>query len=283
MSGGTTVIRKGIEVKRFEKDESGECDLCPNSGKGTYYLWDSLDVPFVVEVGGWVGDPQDTLLLCALCDKEELEKCEPTSKDGKYTSLPQGSYTGHGAPWQNFATTKKCLDPHFFKVTGPEGYGYLRLASERGGKNIDPDCDYALFFSTGWKRDIMDPDVEIYTPGNKPAVPDLGQHDRSNWPSMAFVYWADYKAPNPDVVRYAKWTAEQWRSGKSIQFGCMGGHGRTGTFIAMVLVEALGKTGQEGFDWVREKYCADAIEGKAQEDFVKNYTKDFDPDEAVWS
>lgn len=49
---------------------------------------------------------------------------------------------------------------------------------------------------------------------------------------------------------------------------CMGGHGRTGTAVASLLVTALGYTAENAIAWVRKNYCFEAIETKSQEQYI---------------
>lgn len=53
---------------------------------------------------------------------------------------------------------------------------------------------------------------------------------------------------------------------------CIGGHGRTGTSIACLLV-ALGWTALEAKEWVWKNYCKEAIETKVQEDYIDEVEK----------
>lgn len=54
--------------------------------------------------------------------------------------------------------------------------------------------------------------------------------------------------------------------GKKVHVGCIGGHGRTGLVIAAVVAK-LG-IDHDAIGWTRENYCKNAIETKAQENFV---------------
>lgn len=54
---------------------------------------------------------------------------------------------------------------------------------------------------------------------------------------------------------------------------CVGGHGRTGTAVACLMV-ASGYAGDEAIAWVRKNYCEDAIESKEQEKYVQEIYKD---------
>lgn len=50
---------------------------------------------------------------------------------------------------------------------------------------------------------------------------------------------------------------------------CQGGHGRTGTAIAILLVLSMRYAPQEAINWVRLNYCEHAIESKGQEEYIK--------------
>lgn len=50
---------------------------------------------------------------------------------------------------------------------------------------------------------------------------------------------------------------------------CLGGHGRTGTAIAIMMGLALGYTAEQAINWVRRHYCFSAIETPGQEAYIK--------------
>lgn len=51
---------------------------------------------------------------------------------------------------------------------------------------------------------------------------------------------------------------------------CTGGHGRTGTALAVMMTMALDFTPTEAIDWLREHYCDGAVETLNQEEYVRN-------------
>lgn len=88
-----------------------------------------------------------------------------------------------------------------------------------------------------------------------------------------FVPWADYGTPTipwalareaiEDFYRRAK-------AGQRVEVGCMGGHGRTGTFLACVAMLADPNISPEGAKaWVRKHYCHKAVEDSSQEYFLR--------------
>jgi protein-tyrosine phosphatase len=57
------------------------------------------------------------------------------------------------------------------------------------------------------------------------------------------------------------------RQGQSVEIGCLGGHGRTGTALALLAVLA-GHPSDDAVDWVRTHYCPKAVETDEQQAYV---------------
>ena len=290
--------RLTIDYELFEL-----CDLCGTKMQHItdvstckWHIWNTEDM-----VPKWVG-PGEWLVLCNECNTEEAANEElaaaewawenyieedaayeaqkavdlgtPTSALSKSkTTVGKGGYFGSKGVWQQY--TPKCVTPHFNQLSGPDGYGYLRLASERGGLYIDVDVDYALFFSSGWKR-LAEDAVTLVSVGDRPnTIPVFEDMDKSTWPPIALLDWPDMKAPPKFIEKYIQWTFDEWKSGKSIQFGCFGGHGRTGTFLAaLMLLSGEVRTSKEAEEWAHDKYCKDAIETQAQLYFLDDLATD---------
>jgi hypothetical protein len=80
----------------------------------------------------------------------------------------------------------------------------------------------------------------------------------------------DMQAPD-DEAEFRKlvgWVIRQLQEGKKIHVGCIGGHGRTGTFLA-ALVATLGEA--DAITYVREHYCKKAVEASAQVAFLTQH------------
>jgi protein-tyrosine phosphatase len=60
------------------------------------------------------------------------------------------------------------------------------------------------------------------------------------------------------------------RAGQHVEVGCLGGHGRTGTTHAYLAV-LTGVAPGDGVAWVRENYCAKAVETSGQEASVLRF------------
>jgi hypothetical protein len=85
------------------------------------------------------------------------------------------------------------------------------------------------------------------------------------WPA-AVVEWEDFGVPrDPDAVAAAIRDAfARARAGETVEVGCAGGLGRTGTVLACMAILA-GVPTQDAVAWVREHYDERAVETPAQE------------------
>lgn len=78
---------------------------------------------------------------------------------------------------------------------------------------------------------------------------------------------SDMQVPK-DIKNYRKlveWTKTQIDAGKKVHAGCIGGHGRTGMFLA-ALVSLYGE--KDAISYVRKNYCDRAVESKTQVEFL---------------
>lgn len=76
--------------------------------------------------------------------------------------------------------------------------------------------------------------------------------------------------PKPEeFVKLIHWTRKQLEDGRKVHCGCIGGHGRTGTFLA-ALCSTYGE--EDAITYVRSNYCAKAVESAEQIRFLeKNF------------
>lgn len=77
----------------------------------------------------------------------------------------------------------------------------------------------------------------------------------------------DMKVPDDEdeFVRMIDWLVERVRDGRKVHVGCIGGHGRTG----MVLAALASRFGHDRpIAYVRENYCAKAVETGEQVEFL---------------
>jgi hypothetical protein len=84
------------------------------------------------------------------------------------------------------------------------------------------------------------------------------------------IDWSDMKAPPVSPGFWSQFVFMTKAAGyKSVLFYCIGGHGRTGTALASILIEVGGLSASDAVDWVRTKYCKHAIETQSQVDYLK--------------
>lgn len=116
--------------------------------------------------------------------------------------------------------------------------------------------DIGVYFDDAWGTGIL------ATPGID--IPGLESNGH-----RVILPWPDYGVPSS--IRQTRtvflWMLKQLKAGKSIEIGCLGGHGRTGTCLASLLV-LQGMNPKKAIRRIRARYCQHAIEGIAQEEFV---------------
>lgn len=129
-------------------------------------------------------------------------------------------------------------------------------------------------------------DVRQSTFGHRPNGPAWAVYLSPVWyPSglALFVPWEDYGTPTCSW-RTAREAVQDFykraRAGQTVEVGCMGGHGRTGTFLAcLVLMADPQFTPAGAIQYVRTHYCAKAVEDASQEWFVRWFA---DPSIGPW-
>lgn len=67
------------------------------------------------------------------------------------------------------------------------------------------------------------------------------------------------------------YTAKAMRAGKSVFVGCIGGHGRTGLFLAALTKFMTGE--KDAIKKVRKEYCKKAVESQKQIDWLNKHFK----------
>lgn len=126
-----------------------------------------------------------------------------------------------------------------------------------------PRVDVGVYFDFSWARTSP----VLTSPGVKLPF------DTESTSQSVIIDWPDREVPrlSVDVVRHlVEWMLGVLESGKTLEIGCIGGHGRTGTMAAVLLVE-------QGLDPVTavlrvwKTYCPDAIESSDQLEYIMEY------------
>ena len=91
------------------------------------------------------------------------------------------------------------------------------------------------------------------------------------WPHAHFD-WPDFGVPDDlnALFRAVTDLLDRARNGESVEVGCLGGHGRTGTALACLAV-LTGTPANDAVTWVRTNYCYKAVETDAQEQLVASF------------
>lgn len=172
--------------------------------------------------------------------------------DGMYGDY--GSYIG-GSSYSSTGSGKS----QFFRCY--EQHQPLKLGN---GTFIGGNCHTPV-------TDDADVYIGFQSPGSLQGREPWDRGDREPVVNIQYTI-QDMCAPaSPKKFRkLVEWTVEQLIAGKTVHAGCIGGHGRTGTFLSAVISVMMGEPDPIG--WVRKNYCEKAVESKEQIDFlIKHY------------
>jgi hypothetical protein len=142
----------------------------------------------------------------------------------------------------------------------------------------------AAVYAGGWtrgakpKKDWIVVDLDGYYYETITTIPDYPREFSNSMnvmyrdaPKVLYLHIRDYGVPAWDAtfwVTFANDILSILKSGKNVLVACMGGHGRTGMVVAILL--GILTNVDDPIGWVREKYCYEAIETKAQEKYVRD-------------
>lgn len=107
----------------------------------------------------------------------------------------------------------------------------------------------------------------------KATAPRFRSLDTSTYPDVVTLAWPDMTAPTH--VGYRFWERLRDLLPQDTAVCCMGGHGRTGTALAALLV-ADGEDPEVAIKRVRKEHCPRAIETIQQEQYIKGLAKERD-------
>ncbi len=86
---------------------------------------------------------------------------------------------------------------------------------------------------------------------------------------IIYVEWEDYGVIDQDLFECLINTATRaLDQGKSVEIGCIGAHGRTGTLLAGILARVEGLNAEDSIARIRQEYCGRAIETTSQERMI---------------
>jgi hypothetical protein len=154
---------------------------------------------------------------------------------------------------------------------------------DEAAKCADPDHDHQQIVLHQHRSVVVLPDrtevvavsFDARNPYAREHSPDFGLYLDSQWDPPwphDHLEWPDFGVPgDPAPVGSAlRSLLERARCGERVEVGCLGGHGRTGTALACAAV-LCGLPSGDAVAWVRENYCAKAVESAKQEAFVVGF------------
>ena len=179
---------------------------------------------------------------------------DPYSWDVKYPvsgAISQGARVPmcfhHMSPFQFEGLDSNNLTVH---LTGSS-----HLKHEPGVKELPT---VGVYLDTGWMsgRVATNSDIPV----------DLTQ------PTSIYVGWPDFGILELDLlVEAVKWVVPYlYDSSNIVEIACIGGHGRTGTYLAAVMIHE-GWAVKDAIEYIRGGYCGKAIETRDQEDMLTQY------------
>lgn len=108
--------------------------------------------------------------------------------------------------------------------------------------------------------------------------PDVGVYLDGTWDSItnSFAYlvpWKDYGMPRvsmESIIRYARTVIEHCDNSETVEIGCLGSHGRTGTFVAILEIVASNgaMSARDAIAKVRAEHCVKCVETEEQEWYI---------------
>jgi hypothetical protein len=143
--------------------------------------------------------------------------------------------------------------------------------------------DGVVVFASAWfdrpnrrRVDMEWPDVGFYLDGSWASAalvsspgfkPPFAQRRRNR---IAIYPWPDLGTPREPrrFKRALRWLLEEASKGHRIEIGCAGGHGRTGSTLAALLI-LQGMSGRAALRQIRRSYCPDAVESLEQSSMLR--------------
>ena len=173
-------------------------------------------------------------------------------------------------PGKSFRSCQHHLQPFTFKVGKQEYTLFGSAYSDRKSKAQAEKAGVCAFLDNRWMKEYspvwVNPELayrtqnRFATPGDAIETPTMFL----DWPDMGVLEIKDLKP----VVEYLANVIDI-----GIEIGCMGGHGRTGTLMALIMVHLGCKPGK-AIKTIRKDYCHRAIETQKQEDLIKAYAEE---------
>lgn len=150
---------------------------------------------------------------------------------------------------------------------------HIRLSAYSDVQYVDSeDVDVGVYLTDQWlAQTAVSPGLSV--PWAQGQLMTKGIY--MDWPDMGGHKSLEH------VVEVVDYMLEEIEKGVQFEIGCWGGHGRTGTLLACVLVRQ-GLPPPYAVRMVRESYCAKAIESSEQMEFIELFAKRVSDPSNTW-
>lgn len=157
--------------------------------------------------------------------------------------------------------------------------GHAEERAKEGARQVD----MGVYLDSTWKSSMQKTTSEIVVSTGI----ELPSKVRKAWeppatPLVKGIYlpWRDMSAPTlPQLKELVLWMDELINENVKIEIACIGGHGRTGTLVAALLLHRHPDKlkASHAIDFVRDIYCDWAIESQSQIDILYKFTGEEPP------
>jgi len=124
--------------------------------------------------------------------------------------------------------------------------------------------------------EVVAASFDMTDPYRRRERPDFGLYLDDRWDppwSHEHLAWPDFGIPDARALAAAlDDVLERVQKGETVEIGCLGGHGRTGTALACLAVLS-GIPADQAVARIREEYCDRAVETADQESFVATFAR----------
>lgn len=274
------IEEKKEELTLIDPNHEPFTDGCPNAeclSNDVYYSgdlkglclacgmeWEYTSDGEVVEL---IDDSKASYLSPDYNQVKEFEKSDTQklieSKLGiaQQKSLPgyphKGTNVNYGASSYDVAYAPSCAHAPTHVISSESGYG-IWAGKKDDCKLRANDFDIVLNLTYNTIKEYHRIPIDAL---KKYECPDTFTELQIDWP--------DFSVPNLPKEFWIDLWAHVKKEKKRVLVFCMGGHGRTGTAIACLMVAAEIFSPKEAIAWVRKNYCNSAIESMSQERYIE--------------
>ena len=185
-------------------------------------------------------------------------------KTYNYTNVDEWDWTTYSDSYTGpYSTAYVPCDHHLvpFKFDGKDGSYTVHLtgsSSLKSTPSISELPTVAVYLDEGWFRGRI--------ASNTSHDLDMTQ------PATLYIGWPDFGVVDVGILADGvEWVIPFVHNEKSIiEIACIGGHGRTGTFLAAIMIRE-GWAVVDAMEYIHGGYCTKAIETKTQEVLLEQY------------